>query len=89
MAKKYRASISFSGLATLSVEAESAEEARELLKRLTVEDLARQGFADVSDLKIAPRQVTLSGAILGGDDGENGVVDAPIGKRPSGWMRPI
>jgi hypothetical protein len=89
MSKKYSATISFTGLASLNIEAENAEDAREKLLKLTIEDLARQGHVDVAQLKVIPRQITVSGAILGGDDGDDPQTNKPIGERPSGWYRPL
>jgi hypothetical protein len=88
MAKRYNATLFFTGLASLSIDAENVEEAREKLINMTIEDLARQGHVDITQLKIVPRQVTISGAVLAGDDGEDGEY-RPIGKRPSGWYRPV
>ena len=84
---RYKLNVTFSGTATLEVEADTPDAARVAATELTVADLARQGHADILSFKIAAREVTPAAA-LGGDHGEPDAKDAPRKPRPSGWYRP-
>ena len=86
MANHYRVTITFAGTAALAIEADSIEEARAVAAKLKIEDLARQGYADVSELKISARTVHRQGAVLVNDDEEEDA--GPRKPRPSGWYRP-
>jgi len=86
MAKQYTVTVTFSGMATLTMEGENIDEIREKASLLKIEDLARQGHADVSHLKIGARDVKRKGSSLINDDVDE--ID-PAKKRPSGWYRPL
>ncbi|MDR3709195.1 MAG: hypothetical protein P4L33_12915 [Capsulimonadaceae bacterium] len=87
MANHYKLTITFTGVASVSVEADSMEEAREKAAQLKIEDLARQGYADVSELKVSARAVRRQGSLLVNEDEDD---SQKAGKRrPSGWYRPF
>jgi hypothetical protein len=85
MAKQYRVTLTFTGNAAFNVEADNTEAAREKAMATTLEDLAKQGFADVTNLKLSLRDVSTTTALYGGDDDDE---TAPRKPRPSGWYRP-
>ena len=85
MAKQYTVTITFTGTAHLTLEGETVEEIREKAAALKIEDLARQGYADVTQLKVGAREVKLKGSTLINEDDEE---TGPKPKRPSGWYRP-
>ena len=87
MAKQFKVTITFTGTAALTVEADTAAEAREQIAALKLEDLARQGYADITTFKCAARDVTKAGSVLLNDEGD----DDPAHRkpRPSGWYRPL
>jgi hypothetical protein len=83
----YKLNLTFHGTATLEMDAESPEAARQAAAELTVTDLARQGHADILTWKIAAREVTPTSA-LGGSHEEAAPENVPNKPRPSGWYRP-
>jgi hypothetical protein len=84
---RYKLNVTFQGTATLEVEADTPEAARQAATELTPVDLARQGHADILSFKIAAREVTPT-ASLGGEHDEPQAENAPRKARPSGWYRP-
>lgn len=85
MSKQYSVTITFTGTAHLTLEGENVEEIREKAAGLKIEDLARQGYADVAQLKVSAREITRKGSSLVNEDDEE---QGPPKKRPSGWYRP-
>lgn len=83
----YKINLTFSGTATLELEADTPEAARQAAAELTPADIARQGHADILTWKIAAREVTPTTA-LGGAHDEPEAESAPRKPRPSGWYRP-
>jgi hypothetical protein len=83
---RYKLNVTFQGTATLEVEADTPEAARQAATELTPVDLARQGHADILSFKIAAREVTPT-ASLGGEHDEPQAENAPRKARPSGWYR--
>jgi hypothetical protein len=86
MKTRYKVSLGFEGRAVVEIEADTPELARQKAYELQVEDLARQGAADILALKIVPRDIREASITAGENLGEE--EDRPIGKRPSGWYRP-
>ncbi|HEY3330003.1 MAG TPA: hypothetical protein VGK19_08290 [Capsulimonadaceae bacterium] len=87
MAKHYKVTITFSGMASLTLDAENAEDARAKIAALKIEDLARQGYAEITQFKSAARDITRSDSVLHNDDGDD--ASAARKPRPSGWYRPL
>ncbi len=85
--KQYKVTITFSGTAALTVEADTAAGAREQIAALKLEDLARQGYADITLFKAAARDVTRADSVLYNDEGDED--PAHRKPRPSGWYRPL
>ena len=83
----YKVNLTFQGTATLEIDADTPEAARQAATELTPTDLARQGHADILSFKIAAREVTPAAA-LGGAHDEPEAENAPHKPRPSGWYRP-
>jgi hypothetical protein len=70
----------------MTMEGESIDEIRERALALKIEDLARQGYADVTHWRIGARDVTIRGSNLVNEDVED---SSSPKKRPSGWYRPL
>jgi hypothetical protein len=83
----YKLNLTFHGTATLEMDAETPEAARQAAAELTVADLARQGHADILTWKVAAREVTPTSA-LGGSHEEVPTETGSPKPRPSGWYRP-
>ncbi len=82
MATLYKVTVTFQGVATLEMEADSPEAVRREARELTAADLARAGRTDILALQVNAREIIPHG----GDTGEDEA--APHKPRPSGWHRP-
>ncbi len=83
----YKVTLTFQGTATIEIEADSIEAARQETAALTMADLARSSQTDILSLKVAAREVTPVSALGGHDDGGEDET-RPARPRPSGWYRP-
>lgn len=84
MANKYRVTVTFHGVGTLTLEAASPEAARQQAKELTVADVARSSQTDILSFQSAAREIVpLSDT---GEETDEAGVPKP---RPSGWYRPL
>jgi hypothetical protein len=82
---RYKVTVSFSGTATIDMEAASPEAARTLAEEMTLPDLARHNASDVRTLKIAAKEITAAAALSGEEEAAEA---GPRPARPSGWYRP-
>ncbi len=84
---RYKINLTFNGTATLEIDADTPEAARQAAAELTPADIARQGHADILTWKIAAREITPASA-MSGHHGDAPGDNAPPKPRPSGWHRP-
>lgn len=90
MTTLYRVNVTFQGTATVQIEADTPEAARQEAMTLTVADLARAGLADILSFKVAAREITPAAALSGLHAEDEPEEDAqPRKPRPSGWYRPL
>jgi hypothetical protein len=79
----YKVTVTFQGVATLEIEADSPESVRREAKELTIADLARAERTDIRALQVAAREIVLAGQETHEDE------TASHKARPSGWHRPL
>jgi hypothetical protein len=79
----YKVVVTFSGVATLEMEADTPEEVRRAAKVLTVADMARAGQTDILSFQVAAREIVPVGEHAPEDE------SAAHKPRPSGWHRPL
>ena len=79
---RYKVVVTFQGVATLEIDADTPNEARQHVRDLTIADLARANRTDVLSLHVGAREIVPMS--------DEGMEDesAPPKARPSGWYRP-
>ncbi len=85
---RYKVNLTFSGTASLEMDADTPEAARLLAADLALADLARAGHADILSWKVAARETTPISALSGQSEEGTAEGQASTRARPSGWYRP-
>lgn len=85
---RYKINVTFSGTASLELDADTPEAARLLAAELALADLARTGHADILSWKVAARETTPISALSGQAEEGSAESQGSPRARPSGWYRP-